>query len=420
MKLYHAPLTRSLRVVSPLGDGDTAIGRTSRFLRILSGIAGRVFLALVALAPVAHAVDRVVIAWDDDSAGTGRLQAFEAELPFAPASAVLEVGALGRVRHFGDRLYHISRSAGVVSVIDPGTFQVEKTFQIPSVQDIAVTGPDTAYVTRSSATALLRLDLVTGQTAEAVDLAIHADSDGNPDMRTLIAHAGRLYVQLRRADGNLGVFDGPLLAVIDIASETLVDVDPVADGVQSIALRGTGPRFKMQVVPETRRLFLSSTGNFHDYGGIEMIDLDNLASLGLVVQELVDEVGADLGAFVFTDAGGGWLSFSTDLLLSAHLHAFTLAQGVNANEVQTTLFFFTPHLLHDPNTDYLYWLEPNGFRVFDASSSASVSVGPIALSGEPTDLEMVPSLIAVPVFPVWGTLAFGFALLGWGVRRLRQ
>ena len=139
----------------------------------------------------------------------------------------------------------------MLSVIDPETFEVESSFRVESAQDIAVIGPETAYLTRSESSQLLRLDLGSGATADVVDLGSFGGDDGNPDMASLVEFEGRLFIQLRRRNDLVGGFDTPTLAIVDLAAETLTG---------SIDLIGTAPRFKMQIVPETRRLFLSATG----------------------------------------------------------------------------------------------------------------------------------------------------------------
>ena len=201
---------------------------------------------------------------------------------------------------------------------------------------------------------------------DAVDLAPLGAGDGNPAMETMLVYAGRLYLQLA---GEPGSPQPHAIAVIDLASETLVDADPAAPGMQGIALVGTGPRFKMQRVPRSNRLMVSATGAFHDNGGFELIDLDTMDSLGLVVREQ-EEAGADAGAFTMVDEERGWLVFSTDLLLSSHLHAFTLTGGMDPFEADISLDYFAPHLVYHAASNTLFWPEPDGVQPFDATTGA--------------------------------------------------
>jgi hypothetical protein len=256
-----------------------------------------------------------------------------------------------------------------------------------------VVTPERCYVTRGASTQLLRLDLLTGATEEVVDLSAFADSDGDPDMGMMLVHEGRLFIQLRLLDNN-HMLTEPLLAVVDIASETLIDADPVQPGVQAIALQGTAPKGKMQIDAVSRRLLVSATGSLHDTGGIELIDLEKLQSQGFAVDELSPNAGADTGAFVLTEASFGYFSFSTDFAPSSHLHTFTIpGSGEFGPELQTTLLYVVPRILHDPTTQLLFWPEggfvDSGVLVFDAITGNKLTAAPVPTSGLPTDLELV-------------------------------
>ena len=341
---------------------------------------------------------RVVVAWDTPAI-QGRVAALDTAPPYAFATPELAVGADGLVRVAFGRVYHLSRTSGALTVIDPESWTPVKSFALGAAsepRDIAVIDADTAYVSRRSARYLWRLDLASGAKVDAVDLAPLGAGDGNPAMDTMLVRAGRLYLQLA---GEPGSPQPHAIAVIDLASETLVDADPATPGIQGIALLGTGPRFKMQRVPRSNRIMVSATGAFHDNGGFELIDLDTLVSLGLVVREQ-EEAGADAGAFTMVDAQRGWLVFSTDLLLSSHLHAFTLTGGMDPSEADMSLDYFAPHLVYHAASNTLFWPEPDGVQPFDATTGAP-RADPTPLDGLPTDLELLaPATRAIPV-PAW-------------------
>lgn len=373
----------------------------------------------------------MVVAWDLGSGSEGRLRALEAAPPFAFAGPEVATDGDGILRVTRGRVLHLSRASGVLSVIDAITWSVIARHALDPAQqprDVLAVDADTAYVTRKAATRLLRLELQSGDVTESVDLSPLADSDGIPEMERMAVHDGRLFVQIRRESDLNPPFERPAgLAVIDLASEQLVDADPLTPGVQAIALAGTPPRFAMQVIPETRELFVSATGAFHDAGGLERVDLDGLVSLGLVVLELGGDVGADLGAFVLTTPWAGWLSFSTDLLLSSHLHRFSTITGVDPFEAHFALHYFTPRLVHEPVGDRLFWPEPEGVHVFDATSGSRLTTDPIAIAGVPTDLALIPAPAGIPALP-GGSLGFALfagllgaaALLLAGPRRRRR
>lgn len=366
----------------------------------------------------AHASSRLAIAWDDPIGGAGYVGAVETSAPTVFAAPPLEVPGDGVLRGSAGRLFHVSRAGGVVSRIDPVAWTLERSYALPAgseARDVALVGADTAYVSVRDASALLRLDLETGATTAAVDLAPLGVAPGVLTMETMLVDGGRLYVQLRRP---LGSGQTSYVAVVDLASESIVDADPVAAGPQAIALVGTEPRFKMQIVPGTRRLMLSATGALLDAGGLETIDLESLHSEGLALEEFVDVSLNDLGPFAMLDADRGWYSGSTDIVLSSHLHPFTLSGGGNTAEAGSALFYFSPHIVHDAGLDRIFWPVPGGIRFFDATTGAEGAGSPaLLLSGEPTDIELVASAPLPALQGVLAPLALAALLLAIGASR---
>jgi hypothetical protein len=373
-------------------------------------------LALFLLAPLAraqtpsHAVvlrdERLAVAWNDEASGSGRVRLLRTHAPWRFVAPALTVGADARLRRDGASLWAVSRAAGTLTEVDLATWSVARTIDLGAGSlplDVAFSGAGRAYVSREGATTLLRIDLASGATAEVVDLGLFADADGVPDLGTLAVHEGRLFVQVLRlsAQGPAPSTPPPMLAVVDLATEALVDVDPVTPGVQAIALAGRPPRMRMQVVPATRRLYLSATGGFFDEGGIEEVDLDALRSTGLVVREADGQVGADLGAFVLVSPTRGFLVFSTDFALSSHPSTFTLSGEVQpVPDLYVVLNWFAPALAHAPRARAVFFPEagwvPGGLQVFDAATGARLTGAPIPLGGPPTDLELVPWPVREP------------------------
>jgi hypothetical protein len=347
---------------------------------------------------------RVAVAWDDVSL-QGRLAAVDAAPPYAVVTPTLALGGDGLLRAADTRLFHLSRTSGVLSRVDPAAWTVAQSYPLGAAslpRDVAVVGAGTAYVSRRDARFLARLNLNTGALTNAVDLAPLGAGDGNPAQDTMRVHDGRLYLQLA---GEPGTGQPHAIAVIDLASETLVDANPSLPGVQGIALVGTGPRFKMQIVPGANELLVSATGAFHDDGGLERISLATLTSQGLEVFEQI-EAGADMGAFVQMNGSRGWLVFSTDLLLSSHLHAYTFETGMESFEADVSLNYFVPHLVYAPQSDTLFWPEPDGVQPFDGTTGTPrAAATPLPVAGIPTDLELLPGPAVVPALPGWGLLA---------------
>jgi len=377
-------------------------------------------------------VRRLAVAWNDSTNGSGVLRAMSVRPPWEFQTPPLETGSDSILRFADGRLYVVSRVESTIAVISTDTWttlQVHSLVAGSEPLDIAVVSPQRAYVTRRTATHLLRLDLATGTSEEVVDLGVFADADGVPDMGMMAVHEGRLFVQIRRLNlADPGQFAPPAyIAVVDIASEQLIDVDPVTEGVQAIELQGTAPKLKMQVVLQTRRLFVSATGDFFDEGGIEMIDLDTLQSVGLVVRESDGMVGADLGAFVMVTPDYGYLVFSTDFALSSHLKPFSVPGGPGL-EFYNTVSYFAPTLEFDPQTNTFFFpvggSGGEGVHVFDAVTGMRLTPEPIPTSGRPTDLALLADVvIAVPTASAWGLAVMTLLLLVGGtvilVRRCR-
>lgn len=285
------------------------------------------------------------------------------------------------------------------------TWRVVRAFDLGSgsqLQDIAPRGSQ-AYLTRADATHLLRLDLRSGETVEVADLGLFADADGVPDLGMMAVHEGRLFVQIRRLDSmNSGQFTPPsYLAVVDLGSEQLIDVDPLTPGVQAIELQGSPPKFKMQVLPGTRQLYLSASGDFWDQGGIEVIDLDLLRSAGMIVREEDGQVGSELGPFVMLNPERGFLSFSTDFALSSHLSMFTSSGVVEpVPDFFVALGYFAPAVVHAPDAGHVFFPDAGfgatGVQVFAAHTGERLTRGPLQTSGPLTDLE----LLCLPLRPV--------------------
>ena len=341
---------------------------------------------------------RVAIAWTEPD-GSSAVQAFDVEAPWLALTVPLAIDRGSRLNFTGDKLYALSPSEGTLTVIDTLGWSVEQTYFLGADSrpiDIAVSDA-VAYITRETATRLLRLDLSTGALSESVDFTPMADADGIPDLGTMILDGERLLVQVRRLNPDaLEFFERPAyVAIVDLATETLVDVDTVEPGVQGIALGGTAPLFRMQIGPLPRRLFVSSSYNTHNTeGGIEMIDLDTLQSLGIVAAEndLASGVCCEMAPFVMVSPSKGYFTFSTDSTLSSHLHFFTLEDGIDPADLYTSLDYEAANHVYDVFTDHLFVpaLEQTpGFHVFAAASGTRLSSSIVPTPGNISDLVLL-------------------------------
>jgi hypothetical protein len=377
----------------------------SQYCNVLSCRLGRIcfrsLFVLLILPPAARAATpKLAIAWNDysNSNRTGWIQSIDVDPPWNLSADRIEVGSDALLRYAQGKLYVLRPSSNIVSVLDPSTWKITRSYVLPAgtePEDIAVTGPDAAYVTSRGATRLIRLNLTTGVTQNVADFSLFADADGMPDLGGMFLHAGRLLVQVRRLNRDVprGFVPPAYLAVVDPVTGQLSDVDPFVTGVQAIQLAGTPPKRVMQLIPQARRLLISATGDFFDEGGIEMVDLDSLRSLGLVVHESDGLTGADIGSFVMVSSQRGYLVYTTDLTVSSHLNEFTLAAGPAGLAKFTAVGFLAPALVFEHTGNRMFFANSDssqpGVRVFNADTAEQLTTNPVATGGPPSDLALL-------------------------------
>lgn len=302
------------------------------------------------------------------------------------------------LRRFGRNLFAVNAAAGTIRRAPLAGGQVQDYDLGPGSepQDIhvplALQFTPVAYVTRRFDPFLLELDLATGASRDVVDLS--PVGGGAPiALGTMERDGSRLFVQVRVEEG-AEVPGGArgVLAVVDLVQQALIDVDPLAPGVQGIALQGAPPRFKMQIVSRARTLFVSTTDSFLDArGGIERVDLDLLASIGFALTEEVG--GSDMGGFVMTTPDEGYYVFHTDLLASTHLKHFTIPGGPDpGTEIVVLLNDTVDVIAHDPPRRAVFL--PSGFA-WGTPGLYMVSTRTNQVLGPPIDTLLRPHDVVV-------------------------
>ena len=224
-----------------------------------------------------------------NSAGT--LYRIKRTFPWSVVSAAPLQSSDAVVQTFGRFVY----------VVEPATDEIKvfrfdgalvNTFSVGAgtePRDIAIVSPTLAYVSRANSSHLYRVNPQTGVGTDVINLSFFGGSDSNPDMERMIIVNGRLFIQLRRIDSQESVAAGNLpngaIAVIDIATETIIDASPTSILPDPIELMGPSPRLRMDVYKDS--LLVSSTAEDHLnlQGGIELVDLNTLSSQGFVVAE---------------------------------------------------------------------------------------------------------------------------------------
>ena len=336
---------------------------------------------------------RIAVATSDNI--QGRCDSVGISPPWEVLQNLEPLGPWSRLRYFYDRLYAVNRSPDEIQAIDPVSFDTILTLRLARdsmPEDILVVAPDRAFVSLYNSTAIAIVDPIKGLPQGSIDLGAFADTDGLPEMSMMARDGDRLFVQIQRIDRTgTGIPVPPSwLAVVDLKSETLIDVDPDLPGVQGVRLIGTVPNSRMHVDRRARRLFVSTPGpRLNVSGGIEEVDLDTLQSLGFVLSEA--DVGVDLGGFVMVSPDAGYVLGHTDIVASSHLAPFSRDQGVGDQILMA--FGFIDALAIDPITSQLFFPDPFsmpfGVHVIDTRTNEILTRVPLATGLPPWDLTVV-------------------------------
>jgi len=350
--------------------------------------------AVASLNQSAFAFPEHLFVLTSDFPESGNSAALDILPPWNPQVDLEPVGARATLRHFQGRHYVVNHSPlDNVQVIDPETFDTVLEFPVGSgtdPRDIAWIDDQIAYVSCWNSQWLYLIDPSNGAMLDSLSLAGFSDPDGLPEMGTMARDGDHLLVQIRRLDrqANLTPVPPSYLAVVDVTTNQLLDVDPMEPGVQGIQLQGTVPSFKMQL--EARRLFVSVPGIwFESDGGIEEIDLDNLQSLGFLTSE-VQIPAAQMGTFILVSPEKGYVINHTDIVLSSHLMSFSRLDGSPLAQVMYTLETAVENLAFDPATHQLFFPDSGspatGVRVLDTSTDTELTTSPISTGLPPRDL----------------------------------
>ncbi len=164
-----------------------------------------------------------------------------------------------------------------------------------------------AYVTVSMRNEVVVVDPSAGEITGSIDLSGFLDADdtdGSVDAAGAIRVDDRVYVALANYwfdEGYAIHFEGSVLAVVDAATDALVDMDDSIEGVQGIPLAGNNPWRGLWADEAGERLWVGSGGDsFAIDGMIEEVDLTTGESAGVVVEE--STVGAEINGFAVVGA----------------------------------------------------------------------------------------------------------------------
>ena len=316
----------------------------------------------------------------------------------AANAAEAEVNLLGihsdAVGHYHDgRVYIVNRlGQDNILVLDAMDLRTPLTqFSVgngANPHDIEIVAPDKAYVTRYDTASLLIVNPQNGAELGEIDLSAFADADGLPEVSQIVRVGDRLYLSCQRLDrnGGWGPTDVSYLIVVDLATDTLVDVDLDAEGVQGIALSAANPN-SMAVVGE--QIAVGVVVGFGDRaGGVEIVDTATNRSLGLAVSE--EDLGGDITSMILVDQNRGYAVVADENFANS-VRPFDLSSGTVDAPIENISGGFIPSLAVDGDrlivADRGSFADPTsaGLKFYDAATGAFQS-GPIDTGLPPQDI----------------------------------
>ncbi len=304
------------------------------------------------------------------------------------------------VRTYRDKVYIINRlGQDNVIVLNRSDLKTPltqySTGNGSNPHDMAFVSEEKAYISRYERTHLLIVNPVTGDSLGAVDLSGFADADGLPEVSQFALYGNYLFAACQRLDRDNGWVptDVSVIAVVDVMTDQVVDVDANTAGVQGIVMAGKNPAGAMQ---RGNKWFLSAVNTFDDLtdGGIEVIDLANLRSEGVVIGE--GTFGGNLSSLAMVSDGEGYVVVLNASFVNA-VKRFDLAMQSVSSPLDGLTGGFVPSLGIFGGRLYVLdqgsFVDPAavGVRVYDVKTDELVA-GPISTGLLPVSIAFVGSV----------------------------
>ncbi|RKZ13845.1 hypothetical protein DRQ53_03470 [bacterium] len=314
-------------------------------------------------------------------------------------------------RLYGDNILVLDRNSGYGVVTQ---YSVAATGLNPRDIHVApsagpASAPGRAFIPLYESNLLLVCDALSGNNVVTIDLSTFADADGLCEMDRLVelpaspGHpSGRLALSLQNMDRSGSTWiptDAAQLVLIDIATESLIDADPVAPGMQGIDLQLTNPFWRLSygAVAGGWKILVNCTGQYGvQDGGIEMVDPWTMQSDGVLFSEA--QLGGDLLDFALLGQTIGW-AIRSDASFRTQLVRFDPSTGL----VQQVVLSSSGFDLSDLEMSYDARLfvgdraaSNPGIRVYDPVSGALIA-GPLDTGLPPFDFTLLDEIpVSVP------------------------
>lgn len=337
---------------------------------------------------------------------TGSFSVFPLGQPEAIARSLGDIHSDAVARTHGGLVYVVNRLGGdSIQAIDPAagwaTLWQCSVGNGTNPHDIVFVAPDKAYVTLYERATLAIVDPSVGPTCTgflrgSVDLGPLADADGVPEMDQAALVGSRLYVTLQRLDRRnfFQPTEASVLAVIDTATDALVDVDPTTPAVDGIRLAGTNPFAEshgLTVDAATGAILVGSVGSFGVIGdgGIERIDTRTNRSEGFLVTER--DLGANITDFVLVSDRQAYALLLDRASTNSLVRFDPTTRAVTGTLLTSSEFLVDIEL--DPTRHELYvtdrTLAHPGLRIFSPSDDRELTAAPIDTGLAPFDIVFV-------------------------------
>jgi hypothetical protein len=361
-------------------------------VKTISKIIGVFFVLGGGVVSSAHATDFAFITTTDFV--TGSSSVIWLDSAHTHTNNVRAVYSDAVCRYFGGFVYVVNRyGADNIQILDPANgFSTVRQFSVGSgsdPHDILVINPTKAYVTRYNTNDLWIVNPATGVKTGSISLAGLADADGVAEMDQMARVGNRVFVTVQRIDRNnyYQPVGDSYVAVIDITTDSLVDVDPVAPGVQSIALTATDPFSDIQLDPYSGKLYVACVGSFGlNDGCVELVDPVALLSDGCLVSEAgcggditdVEIVSPDKGYAIVVDASFNTVLTRFDVHTGRCTGVVFSPGGYVLNDVECSPYgevFLADRTPTNP-----------GIRIFDIVTDNQTTTNPIDVGLPPFDI----------------------------------
>ncbi len=222
-----------------------------------------------------------------------------------------------------------------IITLDPIAGTGDAGAQSANPHDVGLLSPTKAYVALYNGAQLAIVDPTAGTRASRnVDLSPLADADGIPEADSIAVIGNRAFVTLQQLDRRM-MYRAPAnstVAVVDGATDALVDTDSAIAGVQGIRLSFGNPN-AVAVVSTGTHLLVTSTGNFGGAldGGIDVIDVATLRVVRSIPSAML---GGEPNGIEWVSGTTAWVSVGRamgDAGTSYVILAFDVLTGVVAS-----------------------------------------------------------------------------------------